>query len=93
MYALARKTPEAQLDYPSEIQKLWTAIRELQEANGGGNDASADEWPDYVQPTGAHDAYHTGAQVTFNGQHYRCLMDNCVWAPDVLPSAWEVVEG
>lgn len=93
LYALARKAPEAQLDYNSEIQKLWAAIRELQEANGGGNDAPAEGWPEYVQPTGAHDAYHTGAQVTFNGQHYRCLMDNCVWAPDVLPSAWEAVEG
>lgn len=93
LYALARQTPEAQLDYSSEIQKLWAAIRELQESlNGDAGESPAEEWPEYVQPTGAHDAYHTGAQVTFNGQHYRCLMDNCVWSPDVLPSAWEIVE-
>lgn len=93
LYALARKTPETQLDYTSEIQKLWEAIRELQGVlSGDAGESSTEEWLEYVQPTGAHDAYHTGAQVTFNGQRYRCLMNNCVWSPDVLPSAWEIVE-
>lgn len=90
LYAMARKTPEAQYDMPREIEKLWAAVRELREA-GNDNPIPADQWPEYVQPTGAHDAYQTGAQVTFNGQKYRCLMDNCVWSPDVLPSAWEIV--
>lgn len=92
LYAMARKAPTAQFDYAGEIQKLWTAIRELQAALGiDSGESSGEEWPEYVQPTGAHDAYHTAAQVTFHGQHYRCLMDNCVWSPDVLPSAWEIV--
>ena len=43
-------------------------------------------------PTGAHDAYGVGAQVTYNGQRYRCKLANCVWSPDAYPDAWELVE-
>lgn len=48
----------------------------------------ADEWPEYVQPTGAHDAYHVGDKITYNGKHYTCLMDGCVWTPDTYPQGW-----
>ena len=54
--------------------------------------AEPDEWPEYVQPTGAHDAYNTGDKVTYNGQHYICKMDGCVWPPDAYPAAWEMQE-
>lgn len=93
LYALARQTPVAQYDAAAEIEKLWKAVRELQNANqpGEGDDAAEESCPDFVQPTGAHDAYQTGDQVTFNGKRYRCLMDNCVWSPDTLPSAWEEI--
>ena len=92
LYAMARQTPEAQYDVQREIELLWAAIREIREGSNTGTDTTPDEeYPEYVQPTGAHDAYHTGAKVTFKGQRKRCLMDNCVWSPDVLPSAWEDV--
>ena len=52
----------------------------------------ADEWPEYVQPTGAHDAYHVGDKITYNGKHYTCLMDGCVWTPDTYPQGWQLVE-
>ena len=51
-----------------------------------------EEYPPYVQPTGAHDAYNTGDKVTYNGQRYICRMDGCVWDPDTYPAAWERVE-
>ena len=47
-----------------------------------------EEWPQYVQPTGAHDSYNTGDKITYNGVHYICLMDGCVWSPDVYPDGW-----
>lgn len=84
LYAMARQTPQAQYDVRREIELLWQAVRALQ---GGGQAA----WTEFVQPTGAHDAYHTGSLVSFNGQKYRCLQDNCVWSPAVLPGAWEEV--
>lgn len=51
-----------------------------------------DEWPEYVKPTGAHDAYHKGDKITYNGAHYICKApDNtaCVWSPDEYPAYWE----
>ena len=51
-----------------------------------------DEYPLYVQPTGSHDAYKVGDKITFNGNKYTCLLDNCVWSPETYPSAWELVQ-
>lgn len=48
----------------------------------------ADEWPEYKQPPGAHDAYHVGDKITYNGKHYTCVMDGCVWTPDAYPQGW-----
>lgn len=47
-----------------------------------------EEWPAYKQPTGAHDAYKVGDQITYDGSHYVCKMDGCVWSPDQYPDAW-----
>lgn len=52
-----------------------------------------DEYPEFVQPQGAHDAYNTGDKITYNGKKYVCQINGCVWAPDVYPQGWqEVVE-
>lgn len=51
-----------------------------------------EEWPEYVQPQGAHDAYKTGDKITYNGKHYICKMDGCVWPPTEYPQGWELVE-
>lgn len=91
LYALARQAPEAQYDVRAEIERLWAAVRALQNGSVTRN-PSAEEYPAFVQPTGAHDAYHTGDKVTYNGARYICRMDNCAWSPDVLPNAWEKVE-
>ena len=50
-------------------------------------------YPDFVQPTGAHDAYQTGDIVNYNGVLYKSKINNNVWAPDVYPAGWEVYEG
>ena len=42
--------------------------------------AQTDEIPDWVQPTGAHDAYALGAQVKHN---------NAVWESTVSANVWE----
>lgn len=39
---------------------------------------TTDEYPEYVQPTGAHDAYKIGDKITYNGKKYICKLDNCV---------------
>ena len=51
-----------------------------------------DEWPEFVQPTGAHNAYNTGDKMTYNGKRYISTMDGNVWNPDAYPAGWELAE-
>ena len=60
---------------PSATPALWKTV-------------SIDEYPEWVQPTGAHDAYNIGDKVTYNGQHYVCTSDGNVYAPDVY--GWQL---
>lgn len=50
---------------------------------------SVEEWPEWVQPTGAQDAYMKGDKVSYNGQHWISIVDNNVWQPGVY--GWETV--
>ena len=66
----------AQSDWtPDATPALWTVV-------------TIEEWPEWVQPTGAHDAYNTGDKVSYNGKHYVCTIDANTYAPDVY--GWEV---
>ena len=47
-------------------------------------------YPEWVQPTGAHDAYNTGDRVTYNGRVYESTINGNVWSPDAYPQGWEV---
>ena len=47
--------------------------------------------PEWVQPTGAHDAYQTGDTVTFEGQEYKSLIDGNVWSPAGWPQGWQAI--
>lgn len=51
---------------------------------------TADGYPVWSQPTGAHDAYNTGDIVDYNGTLYQSKIDGNVWAPDVYPQGWGV---
>lgn len=50
-------------------------------------------YPEWVQPLGASDAYNTGDIVSYKGDLYESTIDGNVWAPDVYPAGWKVVEG
>ena len=105
LISLARgEAPNAlELDGKAEILALWREIHTLQArvtALGDGivepGETPADDsesFPEFVQPTGAHDAYQQGQGITWNGQRYRSLIDANVWSPDVYPQGWELVEG
>lgn len=49
---------------------------------------SIDEWPEWIQPTGAHDAYDLGAKVTHNGLHYISNVASNIWEPGVF--GWDL---
>ena len=53
---------------------------------------TVEEWPEWVQPIGAQDAYMTGDKVTHNEKHWVSLIDNNVWEPsESAPTLWQEV--
>ena len=45
---------------------------------------SLEEWPEWVQPTGAQDAYAKNAKTSHNGDHWISDYDDNVWEPGVF---------
>ena len=50
-------------------------------------------YPDFIQPTGAHDAYNIGDIVKYNGILYKSLINGNTYSPDTYPAGWEVYQG
>lgn len=96
--ARERAADTLEIDAKTEILALWEAVHELQKTIAGMTEPPEDdggeepEIPDFIQPTGAHDAYNDGDLVRYQDEVWRCVMNNCVWAPDVYPAGWEKVE-
>ena len=44
---------------------------------------SLEEWPEWIQPTGSHDAYAKGDKVTHNSKKWTSDVDANVWEPGV----------
>ena len=60
-----------QADWPPHLTPaLWVVV-------------SLDEWPEWVQPTGAQDAYNKGDKVSHNDKHWISDIDSNVWEPGV----------
>lgn len=57
----------------------------------GGEDKPVEEFPEWVQPTGQHDAYMIGDKVTFNEKHYESVIDYNTWSPEAYPAGWKEV--
>ena len=61
----------AQSDWtPDATPALWVVV-------------TVDEWPEWVQPAGSHDAYAKGSKVTHNGERWISDVDSNVWEPGV----------
>lgn len=46
---------------------------------------------DFVQPTGAHDAYAKGARVRFDGKVYESKVDGNAYSPSDYPPNWLLI--
>ena len=55
---------------PDKTPALWAAV-------------SLEEWPEWVQPTGAYDAYNIGARVTHKGKKWISDTEGNIWEPGV----------
>lgn len=56
---------------PDVTPALWTVV-------------SLDEWPEWIQPTGAQDAYAKGDKVSHVEKHWISDYDNNTWEPGVF---------
>ena len=69
------QTHTSQADWtPDATPALWVVV-------------SIEEWSEWIQPTGAHDAYAKGAKVTHNGKHWINTFDANSYEPGVY--GWE----
>lgn len=69
---------------------LYRCIQAHSSQAGWEPDVAASLWvrttpegviPEWVQPTGGHDAYNSGDKVTHNGRTWESLVDANVWEP------------
>ena len=74
------------------IEALESDVKELKGESTEEPTEPVEEYPEYVKPTGAHDAYKIGDKITYNGKKYECIFDGCVWNPEEYPQGWKEVE-
>lgn len=55
---------------PPATRALWTPV-------------SVEEWPEWIRPTGAQDAYSAGDKVSHNDKRWVSDVDGNVWEPGV----------
>ena len=80
-----QERPTELLYHPKYVPTLLEKVEE------GGEEAPSEEYPEWVQPTGAHDAYAQGAKVSHNGKKWTSDIAANVWEPGVY--GWtEVIE-
>lgn len=81
LYKMVQPTHHSQDDWTPDVAvSIWVKI-----------DDPSIEWPEWKQPTGAHDAYKNGAKVSHNGKHWiNTYGDGNSWEPGVY--GWDLVE-
>lgn len=73
-------------------ETLWEAVVEESEEPTDPEEPeepAEPEIPDWVQPTGAADAYSVGDLVRFEGVVYRSLINGNSWSPAAYPAGWQ----
>ena len=93
-------------EIPKQIEELWNTMKKFENqlktlsrqvadiANGEEPlpEPEDPEYPEYVPPTGAHNAYNAGDKMTFKGKKYEAIEDNVVWDPETYPQGWKEVK-
>lgn len=84
-------------DLQKQIEQAFSEIAALKERVDKLDDTEPDpeEYPEYVQPTGSHDAYHKDDKVTYKDKKYICIAPEdvaVVWDPETYPAYWQIVE-
>lgn len=85
--------------YPAGWEEYTESTSGGDSGETGGGDSGTTEpetppteaIPDFVQPTGAHDAYKKGDKVKFEGKIYESLIDANTYSPSAYPAGWKEV--
>lgn len=83
--------------YPAGWEEYTESTSGGDSGETGGGGTTEPETPptetikDFVQPTGAHDAYKKGDKVRFNGKVYESLIDANVYSPSDYPAGWKEI--
>ena len=95
---LYRSTMENNVWEPSAYPQGWKTIdisggviSQPEEPEEPAPEPEEPKYPDFIQPTGAHDAYHIGDRVIYNGKLYECIWDGNAYSPDDYPQGWKEI--
>lgn len=88
LYECLSDTTYSPVDYAAAWQKDGGSI----EPTKPEPNPPAETIPDFVQPTGAHDAYNIGDKVKFEGKIYESLINGNTYSPTAYPLGWKEVE-
>ena len=97
---LARENAKPENSYSDLQKQINQAFEEIAALKArvdklDGTEPDPEEYPEYVQPTGSHDAYHKDDKVTYKGKKYICIAPEdvaVVWDPETYPAYWQIVE-
>lgn len=71
-----QEKPTELLYHPKDVPAMMEKVEDE-----GGEELPSEEYPEWVQPTGAHDAYAQGAKVSHNGKK---------WTSDISANVYEL---
>lgn len=97
---LARENAKPENSYSDLQKQINQAFEEIAALKArvdklDSTEPDPEEYPEYVQPTGAHDAYHKDDKVTYKDKKYICIAPEdaaVVWDPEAYPAYWRLVE-
>lgn len=73
LYKLFPETHHSQSDWtPDIVPAIWVRV-----------DNPTEEYPEWRQPLGTHDAYNEGDKVSHNDKHWISSINSNVWEPGI----------
>ena len=73
-----QEKPTELLYHPKDVPAMMKKVEDE-----GGEEIPSEEYPEWFQPTGAHDAYAQGAKVSHNGKKWTSDISANVYEPGV----------
>lgn len=76
---------------PDTYPAGWKKTEDSTEGPGSesGEETGEEKYPEFVQPSGSHNAYSKGDRIIYNGDAYESLLDGNAWSPDAYPAGWK----